>query len=272
MRLKMDFWAIFRSKFTRFVYKYPCYCMDSRLVLVYQMGKVGSSTVVNSLDRIGVPVIQLHELNYCGRICGANYFYRTRTIFEYFRNLVTGGIFTLIYMPVRLRLLFGNVRVITMVRDPIERMTSNFFDYLRLRKIDVNSLKTDELEKLFFETVNTSVFDEWFDREVKKYLKIDIYEKGKILNGSKYDGVRGNSLLVIRNEEINRSLCLISDFVGETVVSFVDSNRSMHRRSSDGQYFSQKQRALLRESLKKSDIARRIYSGKYFESFYGQSG
>ena len=141
-------------------------------LLIYTMGKVGSSSVKYSLELIGVPVVHLHNFT------GEQYV----DLGWQFRGVRSWLVVSL--MKFRLRLIglafrsSRRARVITLVRDPVARNVSVMFQGLdRLITRGVRECGSDQkkvLQYIFENYVNHDIPVDWFKWEFEKHTGIDI--------------------------------------------------------------------------------------------------
>jgi len=141
-------------------------------VIIYQMGKVGSRSIKDSLVKYGVhPVFHVHRLKPDNIIRLKKEYYEKTKI-----NLheTTGlRIYNKICKKNR------KAKFLTVVREPVSRNISAFFQNLiRFTGYGYDELKmsTDELIQNFISTYPHNVPLEWFDIELKSTLGIDIYD------------------------------------------------------------------------------------------------
>lgn len=147
----------------------------SPYILIYQMGKVGSSSIYTSLKEKGVPkVFHLHRMN-----PEANERMK-RTFLE--NNLVnqlhTEQHFEAIYKKAIQRK--KKVKIITLVREPISRNISAFFENLPYKSDSsayVNGVNIPELAERFMNEYPHNVPIDWFDHEMKVVTGIDVFSK-----------------------------------------------------------------------------------------------
>lgn len=143
-------------------------------VLVYQMMKVGSSTITAALRAVGgLNVFQVH-------LMGADNIDRWRAAIRKFplarfRTGIDTG--TLLYKGLIEPGL--KLKIITLVRDPIARNCSFYFHNLDTLLRTGDAHDNVELPRLVGEFLNR--FDHrgginWFDREFRPVLGVDIYE------------------------------------------------------------------------------------------------
>ena len=140
-------------------------------VLVYQMGKVASSSICDSLKATpGVNAFHAHRLNpeniervkqeYLAR--GVQPMDESRALDLYERLIKPGR----------------PAKVISLFREPIGRNISAYFQNLRVFEKDGNihkRLDTEELINNFMRKYNHDVPLNWFDIEIKSTLGIDVY-------------------------------------------------------------------------------------------------
>lgn len=197
-------------------------------ILVYTMGKVGSSTVVSTLNKImcKYSIFHIHWLSKKNILIDIKFhkkfFYinkkkglKSKILPKY----IIEGIFVNNYLR-------GNnekkIKVYSLVRDPLLRNISAFFENVKLffgydikRKMQMHNEKVviDELSSIFtneFIGKNKRSFLDgdpltWFDEELKQVFALDVYnsvfpkEKGyKIYN------CNGIDFLLIRLEDLDR--------------------------------------------------------------------
>jgi hypothetical protein len=181
-------------------------------VLVYQMGKVASSSICDSLRAMpGVNAFHAHRLNpeniervkqeYIAR--GVKPMDESRALDLYERLI----------KPER------PAKVISLFREPISRNISAYFQNLAVFEKNTNAyaqLDTEELITNFMHRYNHDVPLNWFDIEIKSTLGIDVYahpfprELGyQTLSSGPYD------LLLMRHDLDDRLKAdLIRDFLG----------------------------------------------------------
>lgn len=179
-------------------------------VLIYQMSKVGSSTVRACLHEAGVRNLHFHYMGEYWEKAAS--FYRSRNAILpyhfYLSRLVRPW----------LRLQSGPVRIITLVRDPVARKISNAFQlgrYTDLSGADAKAAgdwirqNVDWNEPSPYESV-------WFDKEVYEIFGVDIYDH-PFDRSNGYARIRTDEidLLILRLEDLNTLIpSVVSDYVG----------------------------------------------------------
>jgi hypothetical protein len=185
-------------------------------LLVYQMGKVGSTSVEMSLRSAGLamPIFHVHLLSPI-EITKDEMLYHGRLprLFAPSHLPATQHLFNSYY--IRRRINRGEIgapskwKIVTLTRDPIARNISGFFEGMPFRLPQLNkrlragTVEPEELVDYFFRTYDHEVPLTWFDDELKSVFGIDVYssrfptEKGyQILSGELVD------VLVIRLESL----------------------------------------------------------------------
>lgn len=119
---------------------------QKRPVLIYQMGKVGSTAVLHALRREGsLAPFHVHRIN------------RRNIAWHYPKE--PGCYFSWV-LPV-----VGAVPVVTLIREPLGRNVSAWFENFPARQFD----------ERFVECYPHRVPIEWFDRELAVSLDVDVY-------------------------------------------------------------------------------------------------
>jgi hypothetical protein len=182
-------------------------------ILVYQMGKVGSRSIVDSLKamQLGRPVYHVHFLNpeniqkavhILHDLYGSHYNVNRWCLYE--SRFVTKHL---------LQPLCGHLKIISLVREPVARNISSFFHNIdkfipncsalyRAGKIDIAEITQHYLQKFHEHTFPLR----WFDEEMKTVFGIDVFSaKVSLLQDRrvfiyKRDGL---DLLVMRTEDID---------------------------------------------------------------------
>ncbi len=182
-------------------------------ILIWQSGKVGSSTIVRSLQTRNIRCIHTHVLRQGNQ----------ESIIDYNDRL-------------SLLLNMEKVRIISLVRDPIARSISNFFEGFYVDGYTVRHPNAYENDSNMYQKINSFMDWEanmglygfvfqWFNDEIKEVLGIDIYEH----DFDKEKGYQlihqGNiELLLIKTEKLNNCQNVIGKFVGVDNFKLVNEN------------------------------------------------
>jgi hypothetical protein len=256
---------------------------QTQLILVYQMGKVGSSTVVRSLEARDMLAVNVHTFD-------PYFLKRGQKIFKAEFKATGAQAKTLWDQQLirrRLRRLQHRepVKIITLVRDPVARNISHFFQWpnmimepanggLHLRspvfKYDRN-FKADcaekELAALFM--THFKLHDRplnWFDIELKPNFEIDVYNS-KFPRKEGYQILRkGNTeVMVIKLEKLNEvAKTAFKAFLGIESFELNAVNIGQEKKTS-GLY-----RRYLETIRLPEEYLDGMYNSKYCRHFYGK--
>lgn len=182
------------------------------MVLVYNMGKVGSSTLTKSIPNAQ----QVHTL-----------YSDLPPKMTRIKNMsLKRNLIFLISRKVILKTLKSRkkTKIITVVRHPVDRNRSMFFQDLELWLTKHNlekggnksSYHLQPLIDAYADTFDHSFYLRWFDDELKKLTGIDIRSVNfqndfAIIKNKKYE------VLFLKLENMNDNIQTISQFVGEDI-------------------------------------------------------
>ncbi|MEM1120160.1 MAG: putative capsular polysaccharide synthesis family protein [Bacteroidota bacterium] len=250
--MKLNFLRRIRQLLERYIY--PAFfdwqwTTERPPVFVYQMGKVASSSVYHSLKK-----------QHSGIILHAHTFstnhpqWEIRRLYEHFKK--------------------GHpIKIITLVREPISRNISDFFQNFHLftkqefrSTFEEGGMSIAQLRKLFLLYYYHSMPLTWFDNNLKKHFAIDVYhhpfpkEQGFLqITTAKID------LLILRYDLVNsQKEQLIKAFLLLPKFELVDRNISQEKN-----YSIIYQRFL--EEVKLPDfVLNTIKESTYFNHFYSK--
>jgi len=217
---------------------YESIILDNPL-LIYQPGKVGSTTLYNSFSK-SIPIVHIHWIYRDYRL------YFSEEGFGRFKALLRNR----------------RVKIITMVREPLSQIVSSFFQTLNryhTNLLDVSQLSFDDvkedLEHHLELSKSENLFD-WFERELERTFEVDIYEfpfdrkKGYTLIK------KGNlEILLLKMEKMNSLVDVIGSFGG--VENFV---LEKHNLSKDKPY------AECYKEVKKKFVFKREYVDLFYRN------
>jgi hypothetical protein len=231
-------------------------------VLVYQMSKVGSSTVSTSLRNAGIRNIHVHFVG--EHWSKAAQHHRERGD-ELPQNLYRGWV-----LRYWLRVRRTQVKVITLVRDPVARKLSSAFQ-LRRYSPDLSVDDASAAKRWLRENID---FDEsppyesvWFDREIKAVFDIDVYKYP-------FDSEKGYTriqtpqadILVLRLEDLDALIpSVVSDFVGAQLTVERTNTRSDDTYQTIKRTFTLPPSTL--ERIYSQRMTKHFYSSREIEAF-----
>lgn len=213
-------------------------------IIVYQMGKVGSSSIRHSLELSGVyPVFHTHSIGPSNQ--GT---FVSRILYN---DIIAQG---------------KEAKFISLVREPIGRNISAFFENFK-RDTGVSYEKSNftnqELTELFLKSYDHSIPLKWFDNNVKDILGIDVYEypfeeKGiLIIQNSNF------SLLIIKSETDN--------YIKEkSIANFLDINDFKVVNANEGmkKTYSKTYQSFLKDVKLPKSYIEEMCDSRYFRHFY----
>jgi hypothetical protein len=232
--------------------------MNQNIVFVYQPGKVGSSTVNATILQHLDPerVVHLHFLSkdFKKRAQGkAAYKWHMEQIdkAEKLRQENPGKA----------------IKIISLVRDPVSRNISDFFqnpqNYLECGQ-SIESADVDELVQIYKRKNSYKYILNWFDNEFARYTGIDVYSHPfaqqhgfSRFNENNYD------VLIIRVEDLDGVFDVaLGEFLGIDVAGLKEENRKDIESGS----------VLYRQFRNRIEFPRReleeVYSSRYSKHFY----
>ena len=237
---------------------------DEDNILVYQMGKVGSTSLAKAL---GERAIQIHNFYPGNDPCARKPFYRS----GWRRKIVDRLFFYVIRRAVRAR---RKLKIVTLVRDPVGRNVSMYFQHLHywlayyfseVRADRDGREGIDTLVDCFREAFDHRYPLEWFDRELKRFTGVDVYEHA-------FDRTKGCAeikqgrvdVLIVQTEKLQDCWHAVEDFCGLELESRED-NRA--ERKWYGALYSE---FLNRYSLRAEELDE-IYSSRFATFFFSEA-
>lgn len=244
-------------------------------IVVYTIGKTGSSAVLATLDRHvpDRPVYQVHHLQ-PHRVTRSELHYRSLP-----KPIVTNHVMASTYLTRHCPPTAADPwDVITLVREPVTQDVSVFFqvgerrgfftldDEGRLR--DPSSI--DELHERFADWRDHEDDTRFFDEDFAPSLGIDVYAQpfDPTVGMARYDGERARVLL-LRNEDLRRvGSTALGDFLGVEPPALVAANVGAEKRYADlyAEFRSRPLSADLVDRLQASRLARHFYSPDELEA------
>lgn len=239
-------------------------------LLIYSMGKSGTSTVEVSLKEVGIPFYKVHNLSSSGIKGSENSSLR-------FKNKKVPKI-TQAGKIIRHKIEKNggtegiNWKIITLTREPIAHAVSNLFQSLENRRPDL----IDEDGEVKIEAATTHLHNRltdgreqsltWFDRELKATFDIDVYDYPyNHRDGFLIIRDRNIEVLVIRAEDLSFSLPrAIKEFLGVDIEIKLANIGNKKKFSSA---YNQ-----VRKTIKfPQNVCENIFQTKYFSHFYTEA-
>jgi hypothetical protein len=230
-------------------------------VVIYQMGKVGSSSIEKTLKEKGIHVLHLHKIYYSDI-----YFYDLTIVdrFKKFRATILFFIMNIIFKRC-------SCKVITIVRDPMERTLSQMFHhidlliYSRSRKNSRKEVNANDLFKeIFYNDINTCYAQQWMTSEFNpsmgiNYLNCDFDQK----KGFGLAESKNKKVLFLRFEDLNSFDSIIGEFCGVKDFKLKSANRSSNK------WYSDLYKSFENQMLIDKDVFDSMYKNSFYNKFYG---
>ncbi len=234
-------------------------------VLIYQMGKVGSSALEKSIPNS----IHLHDLmsieaNRLISPVRAKIYKPTST---HIKRLLKRTIMTSMLKRKE------HVRIISLVREPIGRNISMLFQSLPFWMVDkylkddsvVRSEQPHLLHETFENHVNHHYPLEWFDNEIKALTGIDVFSQPFDHKHGYHTYQKGNfSLMVVRTDKLNQSQQAICDFLQQDIKVTNDNQ-------SENKWYSPLACEFKNSYHPKSEFVEEMLTSKFTRHFFTES-
>lgn len=233
--------------------------LNDELVLVYQMGKVGSSTIEKSIEGS----FHYHTL-FRNPPCPPAFKVRRRGLRKVWRFLVD----FLVLLLIKSR---KKVKIITLIRDPRARNVSMLFQdlpfwYVEYFKRTNATARTadgsDIIKRIYKEVFPHEYSVEWFDKEIFRLTGIDVLNED-------FDKEKGFSIyqnknfevLLLEMNSIDENWKNIERFVGRSLDIKQENNSEM-------KWYSSVYREMKQELMNMDDVHAPLLSSKMYQKFY----
>lgn len=246
---------------------------DVTPILVYQMGKVGSSSVTATLASAirNTPVFQVHHLARQGLSEAVQQFRKNAGNIPLDEHLIYG-------LLLRRKITLGKAtrfKVITLVRDPIARQLSFVFETCEKYDYGIRNaqgqIEVDRLQDLLrrrFAPDNETRWNPqcWFDAELRETFDVDVFESPfPFHEGFQVLHSLNHPVLVLRLEDINNAF-------GPAIQEFLELDtppKLENANFSENKLHSEQYRAIRKSFRLPRDVCERIYATRYARHFYG---
>lgn len=230
---------------------------DSESVIVLTMGKVGTLTICNSLDKIGKKHVHPHSLRH------------TKPGIHFLKNIKLPLYKNLFYfyktLTKRIKVFFWlalakEVTIITGVRDPFSRAISAFFEQSHYLALDPKAMKYEDVNTAFEKHYDIEGGLHWFDNEINRVFGIDVF-KPPFNKDQGYQIIEQGKLriFIYRIDFLNNIEPQLREFIGDESFEIVVTNETVANKNYNklkaNKAFSESEFALIKES-------------KYMKHFY----
>lgn len=257
-------------------------------ILVYQMGKVGSTSITETLQmaNIGRRIYHFHILRPERVRVYEEFYKKSSPINPNYKHRKLKYVWLCQYIRKQIeRGLNGKKwKIVTLVRDPIARNIADFFENSTVRpsgrarqykvqsdwynfEIMVNDNALEELIQIFLEKYKHDCPLQYFDLEFKSVLGIDLYASDfptsrgyKIYKGNEFD------ILLIRLEDLNK--CATEAF--KEFLS-IDNLTLLNRNVGTKKEYADMYRVFKNHIVFPEGYIDRMYSSKLARHFYSEA-
>lgn len=238
-------------------------------ILILTMGKVASSSVYKSL-KAKVKNCAVYHIHFLSKnmIDSSNIFFKSKNIPTPYHIAISSAL-----NKIKVK---ENSKIITLVREPISRIISDFFQNYEKYEPELFSSSKKEFKNNILDSITKSIYKyephnnyetKWFEEEIVNNLGIDVYEKNfDYYKGYKiYRDVNENKLIVIRLENLNECFSkAMNEFLNIKNVSMIVNNVGKDKGYSEIYDYVKTNLVIPK------DICKNIYSTKYMEYFYSK--
>lgn len=255
--------------FTKLKYFYSLFSEEQ--IIVYQMGKVGSSSIYKSLKNNGLNVIHAHHF---GDHDVFNFYKNTDDFFCFYP--IGKRIRHFISSKVKLYLLKKNkkVKIITCVRDLEKVLISRYMQDLHLRLVSYHKkqvvykdlkILTDEVINNIEIDIDLDYFLNWFDVELKNNFGVDVYDVEYDTNaGVGVTFKTEKPLLVLNMSKVDE------DVLSSSLSDFIDSSckiKITNSNVSSNKWYSEIQRIIRNDYRMSKSYKKRIEESRLYNFF-----
>lgn len=244
---------------------------DEEILMVHQMGKVGSSSVVATLEKhFKQPILHTHFLNK-ERL-------DKHIITLKNKGLKLDGHLKIAYLINQKKpelLSKRKWKIITLVREPIARNISAYFQNLDrehiqncLNQYQRNKIELPEIIDYFFQNYSHDIPLKWLDWEIKEVFGIDVYQSDFIPQKG-YQIYRHGSveLLLMRLENLNECWeeAMVNFFKGNYSQSAIQLSQA---NIGENKGYSQLYKAFRQQVKIPESYIDKMYNSQYASHFY----
>ena len=274
---------IFLNTLRRQYYLYPIFSLieeykvkrdiEKEKVLVYQMGKVGSSTVYETVKGMGLDcsISHIHFLSDSG-ISKAEHTFLNSKLKQIPMHLRRSKI-----LKKYLNFKSDKIKIISLTRDPVSRIISDVFQNLKYfhsdsllanASVDIEMVQKVISDRLLLSSAEEEFAANWFDVEFKEILDIDVYSE---------DFNKEQGYTIIRNKNIEILLLNMEDMnsiLPNALQEFFNYNSKIslkHENIGDNKAYSYEQNIIKNQVSIDRNILSCFYSTKYMRHFYSDS-
>jgi len=231
-------------------------------VLIFSVGKVGSSSISKTLRTINVSEVQPHSLTYSRK---GSYFVKPDfTIMEKLFYFIKSKLINLKLFFFKLSKSKKKIKIISLYREPISRNISAFFEqYQYVLEQNIKNYSVDELIDAYWKYTNHDAPVVWFDNELNNAFDINIHDYVFDKDNGYLRIQKGNiDLLLLTMERMDQNEVIIGEFLEVDSFSLTKTNRAERKEYSEI-YKEFKETIRIPESY-----ISKLYENKVMDFFY----
>lgn len=248
-------------------FKFKIIRLNNPPIIILTPGKVGSTSVYKTLKKFTKRnIFHIHNLSQKGIEISNNLHLKSE------RKSIPLHLIISKLLIKKLKKYQGEIYIITIVREPISREISSFFQNTEMHKtiienknLDIDINKAKKLLRSKLESDFCKSLEDWFDIEIKGNFGIDVFET-EIDTKKKYIVTRKNNchVLILRMEELN-------ELFPKAIQELLTLDDSFNLLSSN--LGEKKHYAIAYNDIKKNiklspSSIDSIINSKYFQHFY----
>jgi hypothetical protein len=244
-----------------------------RLVLIYQMPKIGSQTIEATLARhaLPCPVLRFHYLSASFaqtlrnglNSSAADAAWRRNTESQLASIQEISQAMRWRRVLVRSGFKIPKLEVITGVRELVSLVLASIFENYNYFVPDIESLTVDKCREALLHPKTFKTLRNWFDLELKPFTGIDVFRsefpqaQGHVVYENRFARV-----LIYRFESLHELPALLSSFLQHKITTMINSN------VGDDKHYAQQYRSVKHSLHLPADFLTSLYGDKMMAHFY----
>ena len=234
--------------------------LNESSVVIYQMGKVGSSSLEKSLKDHGLHVMHVHKLS------PVNVYFYDLSIVDKFKKFRATIMFLLTKAVFKSR----PCKIITIVRDPMDRNLSQMFHHIDMlvysrskfdtrREVPANKLFLE----IFLNDINLEYGQQWMEKEFKETTGVDYKEVDFDTQAGLSTVRKGNKqIMFLRFEDLNHSEDAIGNFCD------IQGFKIKRENSANNKWYNSLYKDFKNNVKIDEETFSRMYDNDFYRKFY----
>jgi len=236
-------------------------------IIVLTPGKVGSSSIYKTLkNKTKHPVYHIHRYSPGGIEKMTKIFLDSQRKSKPLHLIISK------LLRKKLKNYNNDVFLITIVREPISRIISSFFQNTEMYKNEVEGKKMEiDLQKSkallleIFQTDICAIVEDWFDKEIKGNFNIDVFASEYDI-AKKYDILHNNNyhLLLLKMEDLD-------EVFPNAIQEFLNIDEPLYIENTnvgENKHYAETYQTIKKTLKLTPQVIDQIINSKYFQHFY----